>query len=234
MRVREDERFIRDGEDLHTVVDVRRAAGRARHHGRRCRGIDGEVPLEIPAGTQPGEVSRCARRGMPPLQRGRTGDLHVHVNVVIPRKLSREQRDLLHQLADSLTDGNLGEERACSPSSSARWRGDERRAARAARDPGPARAGGGRARGAAAAAARRGGGDEPAPGEVEYATYARRAELPRERDMRALAGDAVLDVTLTDVPAGWETRWHEYLGPSRSARLRVRPPWLDGERRATS
>ncbi|MGI8780066.1 MAG: molecular chaperone DnaJ, partial [Solirubrobacteraceae bacterium] len=43
----------------------------------------------------------------PPLGRGRTGDLHVHVNVVIPRRLSREQRELLQRLSDSLTDGNL-------------------------------------------------------------------------------------------------------------------------------
>ena len=34
-------------------------------------------------------------------------DLHVHVNVVIPRKLSREQRDLLERLADSMSDRNL-------------------------------------------------------------------------------------------------------------------------------
>ena len=70
---------------------------------------------------------------------------------------------------------------------------------------------------------------EPAPGEVEYATYAPRAELPSERDIRALAGDAVLDVALTDVPPGWETRWHESLRPVEVGGLRVRPPWLDGE-----
>ncbi|MET0687241.1 MAG: 50S ribosomal protein L11 methyltransferase [Solirubrobacteraceae bacterium] len=69
---------------------------------------------------------------------------------------------------------------------------------------------------------------EPAPGEVEYATYAPRAELPAERDIRALAGDAVLDVTLTDVPGGWETRWHDHLRPVQVGALRVRPPWVEG------
>jgi molecular chaperone DnaJ len=44
---------------------------------------------------------------MPPLQRGRTGDLRVIVNVTVPRRLTREQRDLLEKLADSLTDDNL-------------------------------------------------------------------------------------------------------------------------------
>jgi molecular chaperone DnaJ len=42
---------------------------------------------------------------MPPLRRGRRGDLRVVVNVVVPRKLSREQRRLLEQLADTFEDG---------------------------------------------------------------------------------------------------------------------------------
>jgi ribosomal protein L11 methyltransferase len=71
---------------------------------------------------------------------------------------------------------------------------------------------------------------EPGPGEIEYAVYAPRAELPGLDDVRALAGDALLDVTLTEVPPGWERRWHEYLRAVEVAaagrRLRVRPPWL--------
>ena len=109
VRVREDDRFIRDGEDLHTVIDVA-APLAALGTTVQVPGIDGDVPLEVPAGTQPGEVLTLRARGMPAGQRTRTGDLHVHVNVVIPRKLSREQRELLHQLADSLTDRNLGED----------------------------------------------------------------------------------------------------------------------------
>jgi molecular chaperone DnaJ len=106
VRVREDERFVRDQEDLHTVIDVA-APLAALGTTVKVPSLDGDVPVEIPAGTQPGEVITLRSRGLPPLQRGRTGDLHVHVNVVIPRKLSREQRDLLERLADSLTDGNL-------------------------------------------------------------------------------------------------------------------------------
>ena len=70
---------------------------------------------------------------------------------------------------------------------------------------------------------------EPGPDEVEYAVYAPRAELPALDDVRALAGDALVDVTLSDVPGGWERRWHEYLRPVEVAagrrRLRIRPPW---------
>jgi molecular chaperone DnaJ len=106
VRVREDERFVREGEDLHTVVDVP-APLAALGTTVQVPALDGDLPLEIPPGTQPGEVMRLRGRGLPPLQRGRTGDLHVHVNVVIPRRLTREQRDLLERLAVSLTDGNL-------------------------------------------------------------------------------------------------------------------------------
>ena len=70
---------------------------------------------------------------------------------------------------------------------------------------------------------------EPSADEVEYAVYAPRAELPTLDDVRALAGDALVDVTLTDVAPGWERRWHEYLQPVEVAtggrRLRIRPPW---------
>jgi molecular chaperone DnaJ len=69
--------------------------------------LDGDIPVEIAAGTQPGEIVTLRSRGLPPLGRGRTGDLHVHVNVVIPRRLTREQRDLLERLADSLEDRNV-------------------------------------------------------------------------------------------------------------------------------
>jgi molecular chaperone DnaJ len=106
VRVQEDERFVRDQEDLHTVIDVP-APLAALGTTVQVPSLDGDLPVEIPAGTQPGETITLRSRGLPPLGRGRTGDLHVHVNVVIPRRLSREQRDLLEQLADSLDDRNL-------------------------------------------------------------------------------------------------------------------------------
>jgi molecular chaperone DnaJ len=109
VRVKEDERFIRDREDLVTVVDVA-APLAALGTTIQVPTLDGDVPLEVPAGTQPGETIVMAGRGLPPLGRGRTGDLRVVVNVVIPRRLSRKQRDLLEQLSDSLTEENLREQ----------------------------------------------------------------------------------------------------------------------------
>jgi molecular chaperone DnaJ len=106
VRVREDERFVRDQEDLHTVIDVP-APLAALGTTVQVPSLDGDLPVEISAGTQPGETITLRSRGLPPLGRGRTGDLHVHVNVIIPRKLTREQRDLMERLADSLDDRNL-------------------------------------------------------------------------------------------------------------------------------
>jgi molecular chaperone DnaJ len=110
VRVQEDERFIRDREDLVTVVDVP-APLAALGTTITVPTLDGDVPLEVPAGTQPGETIVMHGRGLPPLGgRGRTGDLRVVVNVVIPRRLSRKQRELLEELADTLTDDNLHEQ----------------------------------------------------------------------------------------------------------------------------
>jgi molecular chaperone DnaJ len=44
---------------------------------------------------------------MPSLRSGRRGNLRVVVNVVVPRRLSAEQRELLGQLNDTLTEENL-------------------------------------------------------------------------------------------------------------------------------
>jgi molecular chaperone DnaJ len=105
VRVAEDERFLRDGGDLVTVVDVP-APLASLGTTVEVPTLDGAVPVEIKPGTQPGETITLGGRGMPPLARGRTGDLRVVVNVTVPRRLSREQRDLLEKFADSLTSDN--------------------------------------------------------------------------------------------------------------------------------
>ena len=105
VRVREDERFLRDGSDLVTVIDVP-APLAALGTTVEVPTLDGAVPVEIKPGTQPGETLTLGGRGMPPISRGRTGDLRVVVNVTVPRRLTREQRDLLERLADTLTADN--------------------------------------------------------------------------------------------------------------------------------
>ncbi len=106
VRVREDPRFVRDGDDLVTAVDVS-APLAALGTKVEVPTVDGSVELEIPAGTQPHDSLTVRGAGMPALRGRRHGDLRVVVNVVVPRHLDREQRDLLQQLAGSLTEHNL-------------------------------------------------------------------------------------------------------------------------------
>jgi molecular chaperone DnaJ len=104
--VAEDERFVREGDDLITALDVP-APLAALGSTLEVPTLEGAGTVELPAGTQPGEVLTLRGEGMPSLRRGRRGDLRVVVNVVIPRRLSDEQRSLLEQLSDSLTEENL-------------------------------------------------------------------------------------------------------------------------------
>ena len=108
VRVADDPRFLRDGNDLVTVVDLsapRAALGATLH----VPTLDGEEEVDVPPGTQPGTVITLRGRGMPSLRRGTRGDQRVVVNVTVPRALSEEQRRLMERLEDSLTERNLGD-----------------------------------------------------------------------------------------------------------------------------
>jgi molecular chaperone DnaJ len=108
VRVTPDERFVRDGNDLVTVIDL--PAPQAALGARvTVPTLDGEEELEIEPGTQPGSVITMRGKGMPSLRRGRRGDQRVVVNVMIPRKLSSEQRELLERFAATIGDENLHE-----------------------------------------------------------------------------------------------------------------------------
>jgi len=106
IRVREDSRFVRDGDDLVTAVDIS-APLASLGTTVEVPTLDGPQELEIPAGTQPHETLVIRGGGMPALRGRRRGDLRVIVDVVVPRHLDREQRELSERLAGSMTDHNL-------------------------------------------------------------------------------------------------------------------------------
>jgi molecular chaperone DnaJ len=66
----------------------------------KIKGIDSEHNLDIPAGTQYGHRITIAGAGVPSLKGVGRGDLHVEIAVVVPRKLTREQRELLQKFAE--------------------------------------------------------------------------------------------------------------------------------------
>jgi len=75
--------------------------------------LSGEEELEIPEGTQSGQTFRKRGKGLPNPHGGR-GDLYIHVRVVVPSKLSKEQRRLMEQLGQVLKSENKPIERTSS------------------------------------------------------------------------------------------------------------------------
>jgi molecular chaperone DnaJ len=65
--------------------------------------LDGEDKFKIPAGTQPGKVFHVRGKGVPHVRnKNQRGDEIVIVNVAVPTKLTKEQRELFEKLAESL------------------------------------------------------------------------------------------------------------------------------------
>jgi molecular chaperone DnaJ len=62
-----------------------------------AKGDDGTIELEFEPGTQPGHVRVLRGRGMPVLQGFGRGDHRVLVNVLVPHRLTDEQRRTLEE-----------------------------------------------------------------------------------------------------------------------------------------
>lgn len=99
VRVKPDERFVREGNDIISTVDltITQAALGATI---TVPTLAGDEAIEFPPGTQPNAVVVMRRRGMPVLQGFGTGDHRVLVNVVVPRNLTDDQRRRLEAFAD--------------------------------------------------------------------------------------------------------------------------------------
>jgi molecular chaperone DnaJ len=105
VRVRADPRFVREGDDIISAVDLTltQAALGARVE---VPTLQGDVELEFGPGTQPGDVRVLRGKGMPVLQGFGRGDHRILVNVAVPRGLSDEQRRLLEEFAATEQERN--------------------------------------------------------------------------------------------------------------------------------
>jgi molecular chaperone DnaJ len=97
--VEEDARFERDGEDLYCEVLVT--------YPQLALGANVEVPmvtgtvtLQVPPGTQSGQVFNLRGRGLPRINSSSTGDLHVRLQLWTPDALSEEEEALVRRLAE--------------------------------------------------------------------------------------------------------------------------------------
>lgn len=100
VRVAEDERFERQGPDLITTLEVS-FADAALGGAVVVPTLEGESETELDAGTQHGELFRLDGKGVPDLRTGERGDLVVVVHVLVPRKLSAKQRELITALREA-------------------------------------------------------------------------------------------------------------------------------------
>jgi molecular chaperone DnaJ len=103
VHVRRDPRFVREGNDIYSTVDltITQAALGATV---TIPTLEGDVDLDFEPGTQPGEIRVLRGRGMPVLQGFGRGDQRVLVNVRVPRHLSDEQRRLLEEFDRQATE----------------------------------------------------------------------------------------------------------------------------------
>jgi molecular chaperone DnaJ len=110
LNVRKHKFFERDGDDLHCVMPVsfpQAALGTE----IEIETLEGRETIKIPEGTQSGKEFKLRGKGVPHLNERGKGDLVVEVRVATPTKLTKQQRDLLKQLSETMVVENAPQSR---------------------------------------------------------------------------------------------------------------------------
>lgn len=89
--------FKREGSDLYCQVPLSPPQA-ALGTKLLVDGLDGELEVSVPAGAQAGQHFKVAGKGMPRVNRGGRGDLHVVVEVHTPKRLSKDEKRLYEEL----------------------------------------------------------------------------------------------------------------------------------------
>jgi molecular chaperone DnaJ len=90
--------FVRDGDDLHCTIAVPMVDAALGTTVTVDDILQGPAEIAIAAGTQPGSVTTLRGHGMPHLRTGARGDLHAHIDVVVPQRLDHQDVELLRRL----------------------------------------------------------------------------------------------------------------------------------------
>src|SRR5215217_3055118 len=110
IRVEPDERFARQGTELIARAEVPVTTAMV-----GCEvfvpTLEGDVSVEVPAGTQHGQTTVLSGRGLPPLRGGRRGDQHIVFELVVPTDLDDEQREAAERLAGTIERQGASERR---------------------------------------------------------------------------------------------------------------------------
>jgi molecular chaperone DnaJ len=108
--VKEHEIFEREGSNIHCTIPIN-VAQAVLGATIPVPTLEGPHSLEIPEGTQSGTELKVRGKGVPELQGRGRGDLIVHLEVKIPTRLTREQRQIFEQLRETLPVNNEPDEK---------------------------------------------------------------------------------------------------------------------------
>lgn len=97
--VKPHEYFERQGNDIHIAVPISFTQAVFGDY-IEIPTLKGKAKIKIPSGTQPGTIIKMRGKGIPYTDGYGSGDQNVHVNVEVPRKLSKKQEELLKEYAD--------------------------------------------------------------------------------------------------------------------------------------
>jgi len=103
VHVQEHAFFEREGDDLYCEMPISFPT-LALGGDIRVPTMAGDEEIKVPAGTQPGARFKLRGKGMPNVSGRGTGDLFAIAKVAVPKKLTREQKQLLEELARTLPD----------------------------------------------------------------------------------------------------------------------------------
>lgn len=95
-----DEKLRRDGDHLHFDAYVN-FVDAVLGSSIEIPTVSGKAKIKVDAGTQSGKVLRLKGKGLPILQGYGSGDLFVHINVWTPKKVSKEEKEMLEKLKES-------------------------------------------------------------------------------------------------------------------------------------
>ena len=103
INLKQHDTFVRQGDDLYIEMPisfVQATLGTT----AKVPTLDGETDLTIKPGTQPDEIYTIKDKGIKHLRHSGSGSLHIGIKVEIPKKLSKEQEELLRKFAEITND----------------------------------------------------------------------------------------------------------------------------------
>lgn len=98
LHVKDEKGIERDG--VHIIKEVKIGIAQATLGSKfKIETLDGEKEIEIPAGSQYGDSIRLTGLGVPRLRGSGRGDFYVHLKVIVPSKMNKEQKEAMQQFA---------------------------------------------------------------------------------------------------------------------------------------